>query len=266
MACGEQMALTAATPADDVAVPGFQQQLFTCSACGSTERRLMFAPTKAKASTAKASTMDPVPAKTPAANQAITAPAAPEATPSAEADGAREPPCASPERSGIAPATSWVRAMEKLRSRQADLMQRTPWSERAHWNAQFEKAWERLGPERRLPAGSRNSAPVNAIGSNSARAVRARLRKITARPNGSHNGNGAAAEPAGTERDAFQQFWDSLIPAPNPPDPAPEKPCEPQSLLPLPRELSLVPIGTLQAASMQSLAIFLLQGRPGLDA
>ena len=42
LACGEEMALVEAVPDDSMMVPGYEHQTLQCSACGDSERRLIF--------------------------------------------------------------------------------------------------------------------------------------------------------------------------------------------------------------------------------
>jgi hypothetical protein len=230
MACGEEMVLTAVVPDGTITVEGFEQQTLTCLACRGTERRFVFSRGATETATPPADSSCPQPPISPC---------------------------------GIAPARAWARAVEKLRSRQADLHQRADEAKKTNWNSQFNQAWEKLGPARREPPPAGNSTPerLKELAWKSGRALRAQLRKASPPP-GRNRTKQPAIEPAAGAVQQFNQFWDNLVPASNRSQ-AQAKVSMPCALLaPLPRSLSLVPVETWEAISISTAtrAILLLRG------
>jgi hypothetical protein len=253
MACGEEMVLTAVVPDGTMMVEGFEQQTLTCLACRGTERRFVF-------SRGATGTTTPPPDSSRSQDQRRqeVARLLPETTtPPTDSSGPQPPvsPC------GIAPARAWARAVEKLRSRQADLHQRADEAKKTNWNTQFDQAWEKLGPARREAPPGGNSTPgrLKELAWKSGRALRAQLRKASPPPGRSRT-QPPAIEPTAEAIQQFNQFWDSLVSARNRPQAQAEvsMPCALPA--PLPRSLSLVPVETWEAISTASRAILLLRG------
>jgi hypothetical protein len=232
MACGEDMVLTAVVPDDSMPVEGFEHQTFQCLSCRGSERRLIF-------SRGPNETTAPPPV-TSSSQQPVSS-------------------CSQPD--GIAPARAWARAVEKLRSRQADLHQRADEASKTNWSIQFNQAWEKLAPTRREPPpiGNSSGGTLKDLAWKSGRALRARLRKRSPAPGRTETGQ-PAIEPTPEAVQRFNQFWDSLVPARNLPDPQAEVSVPCALPAPLPRSLSLVPVETLQAVSAAGRAISLLRG------
>jgi hypothetical protein len=253
MACGEEMALTGVMPDDALTAAGFEQQIFTCLGCHSSECRLVYARRKDRVS-APASSASP---QTGLA-EAIRAPAAPSARP-ASAEAAPDRSASGPQGrpKSITPAAAWVRAVEKLRNRRAELTGRAPCPEREHWIVQFTKDWERLAPARRHRSNTSAPERQGAGASNSARALRARLHKLTSGADSART-RLAAGELNDEAVHKFNQFWEGLVPTRNDPQPAVEQPVQAAGPEPLPRSLSLVPIESLQ--SVQGQVILMLRG------
>jgi len=246
MACGGEMVLTAVMPAGPLAVAGFEQQTFTCLGCQTTEGRFIF-------DRGAGETPAPSPVAPPAA-QPVPPCARPDVIASRPDDIASQP-------DGIAPARAWTRAVEKLRNRQADLDARADETKKTDWNSRFNQAWENLAPIPRQPPPADNPTPGRHkdIAGSSARARRAWLRRISPAP-GRNRPKQPALEPTAEAVQMFNQFWESLVPAGNPPQAQIEASATPALPEPLPRSMSLVPVESLEAMSAGSRAIFLLRG------
>ena len=239
MGCGGDMVVTA-TASDDAALPaGFTHETLQCLACRDVERRLVFKPalieTDAPTSACRSS---------PPQETASSSPQAP--SPASDASALSLPP----EIGASAPA--WIRAVEKLRSHQADIRVRTP-KQKPDWHARFNEAWEKLAPPSR-GSGTNNAnlrAPEQSVWK-SARALRAGLRSALA--------SDAAARPAikppAEVLERFNQFWDGLLPGRERLPP----PAQVASTQPLPPSLSLVLCEHSQGASTAARAILLLRG------
>jgi hypothetical protein len=231
MHCFEQMAVTAVTPADVVAMQGFAHQTLECPTCGASEVRLVF---RRGLPEAPASSTGALPVEEPAATAA-----------------APEEPAAPPR-----PRSAWEIAVDKLRSRQADLQQRSGEAGKEDWAAQFNRAWERLAPARtgKVPSPdpvTRRPKDLLELG----RTVRARLLKRSVwspAPRADQARPDRIASPDALR--SFHQFWESLA--------RPGAPAQEVSLdvaAPLPSSLSLVPIEA--GASEAGRAILLLRGQ-----
>ena len=239
MGCGGDMIVTA-TACDDAALPaGFTHETLQCLACGDIERRLVFNPALIKTNASTSARLSSPPE--------VAASSSPQAnSPASDAASLSRPP----EIGASAPA--WIRAVEKLRSRQADIRVRTH-KEKPDWHARFNEAWEKLAPPSRGPATSNANlrAPEQSVWK-SARALRAELRAALA--------SDAAARPAikppPEVLERFNQFWDGLLPGRDRRAPPPEA----ASTQPLPPSLSLVLREHPQGASTAARAILLLRG------
>jgi hypothetical protein len=236
--CGAQMVLTAAVPDETMAVQGFEHQTFRCFDCGAMEQRHTFV------------------AGNPASAE-VTAPA-PISPPTACIE---EAPAANDTVSG-----AWTRAVEKLRSRQAEIRQRAEAAKRTDWNLEFNQAWERLAPGR--PASAENGysdyTKPKDLREMFARTVRSRLRQTAATAAGRNRAATPIPQPSPQAAQEFKRFWDSLAPGNTPLLLQAESPSvangASEALLPLPRSLSLVLVETPAAASAAARAISLLRG------
>jgi hypothetical protein len=249
MACGEEMVLTAVASDTAVTVEGFQHQTLQCPACRTTERRYVFT----RGST---ETTTPPPVSSCPQEPASSCPQQPASSCPQEPVSSRD----------IAPAPAWARAVEKLRSRQADLHERADAAKRTNWNIQFDQTWEKLAPPRRepLPAGNSTPGKPKNLAWKSDRALRAQLRK-TSPPPSRNKTRQPAIEPTAEAVQQFNQFWDSLVPARNLSRPQAEIPVPSALLAPLPRSLSLVPVEASEAATLEAMsaadrAILLFRG------
>jgi hypothetical protein len=234
LACGGEMMAVAS---DDAAgMDGFKYQALQCLSCESTERRLVF-------------------------NRGLTETTAP---PPGRACPP-QPASSSPQRAPIAPARTWERAVEKLRSHQADLHARAHDAAKSNWNARFNVAWEKLGPTRLEPPPPANSPPrtLKELAWQSGRAQRARLRGSPS-PRSRNRSPQPAVEPTAENVERFNRFWDSLglngkrlVLRPEASSASPE---------PLPRSLSLVvPVENLACVSAAARAISILRAGCGED-
>jgi hypothetical protein len=257
MACGEEMVLTAVMPDAAMMVEGFEQQTLTCVGCHATERRFVFG----RRGATEASTPSPDPPTPPPPPPAPPLPTLP--PPVSSSSQQPVPPCPRPE--GIAPARAWTRAVEKLRSRQADLHARADATEKTNWNDRFNQAWEELAPTPRQPPPAAISTPVRQAIGISGRALRAQLRKMSPafRRNRTQE---PAAEPTAEAVQKFNQFWDSLAADRTRSQVRTDVSAAPALREPLPRSLSLVPVEALEAMGASSRAILLLRGTQQMGA
>ena len=140
-----------------------------CLACGAAERRLIFGP--------RASETPPEPdANAPSAPLASLC-VEPAISFEQQPDICCDPPqpaCSPPNPIRAAPA--WTRAVEKVRSRQADLHARAEEAKRADGAVQFNRAWDKLALTQSVPV-----PPVKPIQERdwSRRAIRAEMRKLS---------------------------------------------------------------------------------------
>lgn len=256
MACGEQMALVAAVPDETTTIAGFENETLHCPACGGTERRLVFS----RAPRERAWCPLPVPESV-----ASSSPESPPSNSSRLEPPCSEPPAVSSPAAGNPPASAWARAVEKLRSRQADLDERAGEAREMNWRMRFDQAWEKLGPARpdsRRP--DTNSERVKNPPWASSRVLRARLRKLSA---GAGRGAPAQAVIASTSESTkeFNQLWESLASGYRGPHKFPDEPAVAAArTAPLPRALSLVPVET--ASNSAARAISLLRRTQQLSA
>jgi hypothetical protein len=163
---------------------------------------------------------------------------------------------------------TWTRAVEKLRSREAEIRQRAERAKRTDWNMAFNQAWEQLAP---APAaavqngqnGHSTYARPDDLAAMFARSVRGRLRKKAAMPTTRGRAAAPIADPSPEAAREFNRFWDSLsgsTPLQLLAEPTSVPNVPPQALLPLPKSVSLVPIEAPAIASAAARAISLLGG------
>ena len=185
MGCGAQMVLTGAVPDQTMLVRGFEDQTFRCFDCGVTEQTRAFR----AGSPPAAEVMGP-------ASNGVEPENGTEAVPAVAAARSR----------------AWTRAVEKLRSREAEIRQRAERAKRTDWNMAFNQAWEQLAPAPAAGAQNGHSTYVRPddLAAMFARSVRGRLRKKAAMP--ATRGRAAApiAEPTLEAAREFNRFWDSL--------------------------------------------------------
>src|SRR5262249_3876491 len=116
-----------------------------------------------------------------------------------------EPPAPERPQPGPVRGSAWERAVEKLRSHQANLHARADEAKNADWTRQFNRAWEKLAPSPR--------PPVPTIGSTqrpdwSGKALRAEMRKLGKT---SHKGTDASSlEPNPEAAERFNKLWERL--------------------------------------------------------
>jgi hypothetical protein len=251
MACGANMVLTAVVPDETMMVRGFEHQTFRCLDCNVTEERLTFTGGAAR----RAQLITPVPVVQAA--QSAEAPRTPVAA-------AR--PQDTPHQQNGAAAGAWIRAVEKVRSRQAEIRERAEGARRTDWNIEFNRAWEQLAPGREQAVQNEHPSYVRPkdLASMYARAVHGRLRKssrLLAGRNGARPGS-VTDNPEAMLR--FNRFWESLGPGGIPLGlPAAALTASIPSvppLLPLPSSMSLVPIEAVEPATMAARAILFLRG------
>jgi hypothetical protein len=177
MGCGAEMALTAVVPDETIAVRGFEHKTFRCLDCEATETRLTFTSSTAR----RTDLITPVPVKPPS-----------------QPDGT----------SSDAPAAAWIRAVEMLRNRQADIHSRPGKVEKTEFN----RPSEQLALPRREAGQSGDSiyARPKDVSAMFARTVRERLRKTTKIPVGHNGGPEPLIERNPETVQQFNLFWDSL--------------------------------------------------------
>jgi hypothetical protein len=238
------MILAEVKPHDAGMVAGFKHETLQCSVCGDIERRFVFGP-----GSSEKPGLPPVPAcpQHPAVHsspdEAIFA--SPQGSSSVPQNISSSPPRSSSPPEAFASASTWVRAVENLRSRQADIRVRAH-SEKKDWYARFNQAWEKLGGLRKQPTAS-DAAPRGPqhFARKSARALREELRESSS--NG-YRANQSTIEPPAEEIQRFNRFWDSLLLTPHRSD----LPTEVPRILaePLPRSLSLVRVENPDSVSV----------------
>jgi hypothetical protein len=247
------MVLTAVVPHE--AIAGFAHRVLQCSGCGVTERRLVFGIQPDAVAGSGDTEVPSVPANDPpppAASPAMEPVISPEP---------RQDECSQPKPILAAPA--WTRAVEKLRSRQADLCARVDEAKKADSAAQFKLAWEKLAPPVR-ERGATNAAIPGRDVEWSRKALRAEMRKLTRRPAAPNVEPEPRPDPQALQR--FNQLWENLVPSSNILAVAPETPLSSALPAPLPRSVSLVAVEafdtleTLQAMNAATRAILLLRG------
>ena len=249
MECGGEMMLTAVA-SDDATMPaGFRHETLQCLECRDIERRLVFSRGPIK--------MPELPRASACPQQPVVSPSSPETITSSSPQSslpAQDVSSLPPEAVACAPA--WARAVEKLRSRQADIHVRFD-EEKSDWNVRFNQALEKLAPPRRQPPAADHATARRSqhLAWKSARALRAALRASSSacdRPAKS------AIEPLGEAIQRFNRFWDSLLTVRYRSDPAAE--ASPTLAQPLPPSLSLVRVENPEAVSVAGRAILLLRG------
>jgi hypothetical protein len=253
MLCSEPMAVTAVVPHE--AVANFAYEDLHCLACGATERRLIFERQPNTSTDQPDAKPPPVGVVSPSGEPVISIKGQPESS-----CAPREDECPLPNPLRAAPA--WARAVEKVRSRQADLHARAEEAKKADCAAQFNRAWEKLAPTAPEPA-----PPLKAMQERawSRRALRAQMRKLS-RPTSRKQPQEPVFEANPEVFARFNRFWESLVGGANivsgRPDNSPPR-IEPA---PLPRYLSLVPVEsfntleTLQSMNDTTRALLLLAG------
>jgi hypothetical protein len=186
MVCGEEKVLTEAMPAEDMAVPGFEYQILECPGCNDTERRLLFTgrmtvfarrQTETAASPSHPHQLEQKVGVPTSSNAPIpeticnvssvggsigmreeeTAPGkgvtelsgkvTEPATIESEPSFIPQEPGAS-AGSNVS-AQAWLRAVEKLRRHEADLLLRAEEAKKANWNIEFDIAWDSLAVPRK---------------------------------------------------------------------------------------------------------------------
>jgi hypothetical protein len=241
MGCGAQMVLTATVPDQTMPVRGFEHQTFRCFDCGVTEQTRTFR-----------AGSPPVAEVTGPATNGVELENGTEALPAAAAARSR----------------TWTRAVEKLRSREAEIRQRAERAKRTDWNMAFNQAWEQLAP---APAaavqngqnGHSTYVRPDDLAAMFARSVRGRLRKKAAMPTTRGRAAAPIADPSPEAAREFNRFWDSLsgsTPLQLLAEPTSVPNVPPPALLPLPKSVSLVPIEAPAIASAAARAISLLGG------
>jgi hypothetical protein len=253
MICSEPMLVVAMEPHE--AVAGFSYESLQCLACGAAERRLIFGPRASETPHQPDANASPVPLASLCVEPAISVEQQPEIC--------CDPPqsaCSSPNPIRAAPA--WTRAVEKVRSRQADLHARAEEAKRADGAVQFHRAWDKLAPTPPVPI-----PPVKPRQERdwSRRAIRAEMRKLS-RVTDLRHPPAPAAEPNPQAVERFKQFWEGLVADANMVTAQQEVSVSSVQPPPLPRSLSLVPVEAfdtlerLQAINNTTRVLLLLAG------
>jgi len=241
MVCGGEMILTAVKPDDAGMVGSFRHETLQCSVCQDVERRFVFGPgssEKPKLSSVSACPQQPFVSVSSSSSspQSISS----------------SPPKSSSQPEAVASTSTWVRAVEKLRDRQADIRVRAH-DEKNERNALFNHKWEKLAALRKHPTAS-DAAPRRPehLARKSSRALRDELRGSYSAGNRTKQ---LIVQPPTEEIQRFNRFWDSLLPTR-------QLPAEESITLakPLPRSLSLVRVENLKGVSIAGRAILLLRG------
>ena len=270
LTCGEEMVLAEAMPAEG-AVQGFENQAHRCSACGATERRFMFVgrKTTSVAARAKMTTLasarhrmnvkvsrgvngaDKTAVDQPSGIKLVTVPnkqksSAGRNEPIPFSGDATQTPALASEpplmqeltalKGNNASGQAWMRAVEKFRSYEADLHRRAENSKKTNGDIEPDKDSDRLTVPRHGETHAANKPQKTRQSESGCASGRSEM--AGTRPLLSHS-NGLKPDAEAVRR--FDEFWDSLVPAPKG-----QKPRElsvSASLAPLPRSLSVVVIG-----------------------
>jgi hypothetical protein len=250
MVCGGEMILAEVKPDGAGMVAGFKHETLQCSVCQDIERRFVFGP-----GSSEKPGLPPVPAcpQQPAVysspDEAIFA-SPPRSSSSPQGISSSSPK--SSTQPDVVSASTWVRAVEKLRNRQADIRVRAD-GEKKDWHARFNHTWEKLAALRKHPIAS-DVAPrgPHHLARKSARALRDELRGSSFT---GYRTKQSTIEPPAEEIQRFNRFWDSLLLTRHRSD----LPTEAPTILaePLPRSLSLVRVDGVGVAAR---AILLLRG------
>ncbi len=204
MACGGEMILTAVKPDDAGMVAGFRHETLQCSVCRDIERRFVYG---------RASSEQPEqPPVSACPQQPVVSSSLAEAISCSPRQSSSPPQGISSSPSeAIASASTWARAVEKLRSRQAEIRVRAD-DEKTDRNARFNRIWEKLAPTSRKPPAAGHAAPRRPehLARKPARALRAELRGLSSAGNRPMQ---SAIEPPAETIQRFNRFWDSLLPA-----------------------------------------------------
>jgi hypothetical protein len=251
MSCGEEMILAGVKPDDTGMVAGFKHETLHCLACRDTEHRFVYS--------RESSEQPELPPISALSQQPVISSSSVEAIASSPGHfSVQQSIPASPPESvsaceAIASVDSWRRAVEKLRSRQADIKMRTGGEkvEKTDWNARFNQSW--LGPPHKSP-GDCDATYGSHFVRKTAQALRIELWGSS--PTGNRTSQ-SAIDPPATSIERFNRLWDSLLPARHGSDLMPE--ASTTSAKPLPRSLSLVQVENLQGVSVAGRAIFLLR-------
>ena len=254
MACGGEMILTAVKTDDGGMVAGFKHETLQCSVCRDIEHRFVFG---------RDSSGEP---KAPAASVCPQQ----RAVCSSQVESSSSPRQSSSPPNGISSSTHeasiscWSRAVEKLRSRQADIRVRDD-DKKTDWNARFNQTWEKFAADRK-PRAARDATPqLEHLARKSARVLRAELRRSLSAGNRAER---PIIEPAAEEIQWFNQFWDSLLPGRHRSD-LPSHAVPTILAEPLPRSLSLVRVENIESVTIATRAvtsIVLCQQERGTDA
>jgi hypothetical protein len=238
--CGEEKVLAEAMPAGDMAVPGFEHQILECPGCNDTERRLVFTgrviviarrdveaasspshphqtaqngcpPTAAHAGTTyngsalehsnggREEEQTPGERVTECAGEVTKPPRQPECPLRAQDPG-------SSAGSAVSVA-AWVRAIEKLRSYQADLHQRVEAAKKKNWHVEFDKAWDSFVFPRH-PRWLLTAPPKNI-----ARSRRERVLRLGMTGTRRRQSPEPVQEPESEAIRRFNDFWNGLGPS-----------------------------------------------------
>jgi len=256
MACGGEMILTAVKPDDAGMVVGFRHETLQCSVCRDTEHRFVYSRESSekpelplisalpRQDVISSTSVEAISSSSPHSSMPQSIPASPR-----ESFSARE---------AIASVSSWGRAVEKLRSRQADIKMRAGAGkiEETDWNARFNQSW--FGPPLHKSPAARDatySRPKHFV-RKSARALRTEISDGLC--SAGKQPNQPAIEPSATSIERFNRLWDSLLPARHRSDLLSE--VSTTSAGPLPRSLSLAQVENLEGVSVAGRAILLLRG------
>ena len=270
MACGGEM-LLAAVVSDEVTMPaGFRYETLQCAVCGDIERRFVFgrdAPTTSAVVPSPPFPSQPAPSsprhevaaplQSPSPLKSASPVSASRDSASRNSASTQSVPreAVSPERAAssstpaAALAPKWQRAVEKLRSRQAEIRVREGAGE-SDWKARLDGALERLAPAPRHPPISSNATAHR----KSPRSLLADLGASSARDCAAPR----TREPLGEAALRFNQLWDNLLPARHGSERDPN--ARPAAAHVLPPSVSLVCVEDLTGASLASRAVLLLRG------
>ena len=231
------MILTAVKPDDAGMVAGFRHETLHCLVCRDTEHRFVY--TRESSEKPELPLISALAQQNVVSSTSVEAKAISSSSPhSSMPQGMVTSPPESSAREAIASVSSWGRAVEKVRTRQADIKMRAG-------AGKIEKT-----DLNELPGAcdATHRRPKHLV-RKSAQALRTELWGPS--PTG-------AIDPPTASIERFNWFWDSLLPARHRLDLPPK--ASTTSAKPLPRSLSLVQVENLGGVSVAGRAILLLRG------
>jgi hypothetical protein len=252
IACGGEMILTAVVPDDAGMVAGFRHETLHCRVCRDIEHRFVYSRESSEKAESPFISALPQQVISSTSHETISSSSPHSSMPQGIV---ASPPDSFSAREAIGSVTSWGRAVEKLRKRQADIKMRAGAGKiEKDWNARFNQPW--LGTPLQKASADRDATPCGQkhFVRKSARALRTELCGLSLTGKQLKQ---PAIEPPARSIERFNLLWDSLLPASPTSEHVPK--ASTTSAKPLPRSLSLVQVEGLEGVSVAGRAILLLR-------